>query len=135
MITLFRRLLIRTGKVLPFILCAVVLLSYIENIIALYNEDLLLYDNSITLNTSMSFWIAERFEYDLLTIFATGVLSIATSTCIYNKLAVVYLLIQLAEKRYFITVEIYPEHIYVICILNILICVVLIYMGFIQTKK
>lgn len=129
MIDTFRRLLIRIGKFLPFVLCGIVFFSYSENVIALYNQDYLYFDRYIVLNTKFSFIIADSFEYDLLTIFAAGVLSNALSTCIYNKLAVLYLLVHLAEKKFFITVELYPEYIYAICVANIIICTFLCYKG------
>ena len=38
MVTLFRKILIRTGKIIPFVFAFVVALSYIESIYAVSNE-------------------------------------------------------------------------------------------------
>ena len=130
MVNGFRRLLIKFGKTIPFILCFVVFISYTESLIAVSTSDYMYYDGSITLSTPISFWIASRFEYDLLTMFAISVLSIAIETCIWNKLAILYLFIQLGEKSYFGSTELYPEYIISACVINIFICVLLCYKGF-----
>ena len=129
MINKIRRLLIKFGKMLPFVLCFLVLVSYSESLYALYVGNILMYGNKATLYTHISYQIAKRFEYDLLTIFATTILSIAIETCCWNKLALLYLFIQLLEKSYFSTIELYPEYIYAICIANILICCFFCYKG------
>jgi hypothetical protein len=48
------------------------------------------------------------------------IISIAIETCIYNKLACVYLGVNLAEKSYF-DFELEPTTIYIICLANILV--------------
>jgi hypothetical protein len=48
------------------------------------------------------------------------ILSIALSTCIYNKLACAYLGINLWEKSYF-DFELEPTTVYIICFANIIV--------------
>ena len=121
MVNWFRRLLINFGKVLPFILCFVLLVSYTECCVSLYIEDFMIYKDSITLNTPISFWLADKFEYDYLTLFAMTILSYAVETCLWNKIGIAYLAVQLAFKNYIANFELEPTTIYIICLANILI--------------
>lgn len=121
MVNWFRRLLINFGKVLPFILCFVLLVSYIECCVSLYIEDFMIYKDSITLNTPISFWLADKFEYDYLTLFAMTILSYAVETCLWNKIGILYLALQLAFKNYIADFELEPTTIYIICLANILV--------------
>ena len=120
MINRARRLLINFGKMIPFVLCFIVLISYTESLYALCSDNVMLYGDSAVLYTPISFYIAKRFEYDWLTILATTILSISIETCYWNKLALFYLFIQLWEKTYFSTIELYPEYIYAIIAVNLL---------------
>ena len=120
MINRARRLLINFGKMIPFVLCFMVLISYTESLYALSTDNVMLYGDSAALYTPISFYIAKRFEYDWLTILATTILSISIETCYWNKLALFYLFIQLWEKTYFSTIELYPEYIYAIIAVNLL---------------
>ena len=124
-----RRLLIKFGKVLPFIVCFIILIAYIENIYSLYTKDFLCYENCFTLNTPITFWIATKMQYDLLVLVVITIISYATETCCWNKLAILYLFIQLVEKSYFSTIELYPEYIYLICIINIIISAFFVWKG------
>ena len=124
-----RKLLIRVGKVLPFIVCLLLFISYIENIYALYNNNFLYYKGYCVLSKPISNYIGNIFEYNLQTLFILALISFAIRTCIYNKLACLYLGVHLYEKSYFSTIELYPEYIYIICITNILISGFFVYNG------
>lgn len=56
------------------------------------------------------------------------IISFAVETCLYNKLACLYLLVNLVEKSYF-DFEIEPTTIYIICVLNILVAGFLTWKG------
>ena len=129
MVNWFRRLLINFGKALPFILCFVLLVSYIECCVSLYIEDFMIYKDSITLNTPISFWLADKFEYDYLALFAMTILSYAVETCLWNKIGILYLAFQLAFKNYITNFELEPTTIYIICLANILVAGYLTYKG------
>lgn len=129
MVNKIRRLLINLGKVLPFILCFVLLIGYSESIISLTFDNYLNYENYLTLNTPLSFWIALKFQYDYLTLFIITIISFAIETCKWNKLAILYLLMQLWEKDYFFTIELYKEYIYLICMINIIVCTFFVFKG------
>lgn len=129
MINKFRRLLIRVGKILPFIVCLLILLQYAETAFALLLSDFLVYDDMVIPNTPISFFIGRYFEYNLQMFVVLCIISIAIETCLANKACCVYLGVNLYEKSYFSNVELYPEYIYVICIANILICVFFCYKG------
>lgn len=115
-----RRCLIRLGKVLPFVFCFVVLIAYVESLFSLATSDYLTYNGTITLNTPLSFNIAKIFIYDWFSIIALIVISYAIETCVWNRIAILYLAFQLAEKTYLSNVELYEEYIYVVAIANII---------------
>lgn len=117
-----RILLIRFGKVVPFVVCALVFISYIENIYALYNECYLTINGVVILNKPISYLIGSYFEYNALFLSFLIVVSFAIETCIYNKLAIFYLAINLYEKSYF-TNHVYENNIYyIVAIINALVC-------------
>ena len=120
MINKARRFLIEIGKVLPFVVCFLLLLHYSECCISLLFENYLVYDNCIILNMPISFFIGKYFEYNLQMLAVLCVISVAIETCIYNKLACAYLGINLLEKSYF-DFEFEPTAIYIICLANIIV--------------
>ena len=135
MINTIRRLLIQTGKVLPFVVCFLVGFNYAESLFALINKDFLLYDSVIIINTPISFFIGSYFEYNLQMFVVLCIISIAIETCLYNKLACGYLGINLWEKSY-LDFELEPTYIYIICLANILVAGYLTLKGItILTRK
>ena len=129
MINKFRRLLIRIGKILPFVMCFIVLIGYVESCIALYFNDYVLYGNDTILNTKVSFAINKFIEYDIQILVVLCIISVAIETCVYNKLSCAYLGINLLEKSYFSTIELYPEYIYLICVTNIIVSAFFVWKG------
>jgi hypothetical protein len=120
--------LIRLGKVLPFVVCFVVMLSYSENAFSLAVNDLNSWCGMFIPNKPISWLIGRYFEYNLQMLVVLVILSIALSTCIYNKLACVYLGINLWEKSYF-DFELEPTTIYIICFANIIVAWYLTFKG------
>ena len=114
MINSFRRLLIRIGKILPFVLCFIVCISYTES---LYGN-IIVYGDISFIETPISFFVAEYFEYDLLSLVVMLTISVAIETCYWNKLAIIYLCINLYERSYFATTEISEEAALLFAILN-----------------
>lgn len=121
--------LINTGKMLPFLICVVVFVSYAESAFALATSDFLDTDDAIILNKPLSWIIADYFRYNSVTIVVLTILSYAINACKWNKLALLYLATQLYEKEYFMTVELETFSIYVICAVNMIVCSYLIYKG------
>ena len=120
--------LIRLGKVLPFIICFIVMLSYSETIFNLATNDLFSWCGIVIPSKPISWFISGYFEYNLQTLAVLVIISIAIETCIYNKLACGYLGVNLAEKSYF-DFELEPTYIYVICLANIIVAGYLTYKG------
>jgi hypothetical protein len=89
----------------------------------------MIYNDCITLNAPISFWLADKFEYDYLTLFATTILSYAVETCVWNKIGILYLAVQLAFKNYIANFELEPTYIYIICLANIIVAGYLTYKG------
>ena len=128
MINKARRFLIRIGKALPFVVCFLLLLHYLECLIAIVTESYLLYDSFAILYTPFSFMLGSYFEYNLQMLVVLFVMSIAIETCYWNKLACLYLWANLLEKSYF-DFEMNAWMISVICTLNILISGFFVYKG------
>lgn len=128
MIYFFRVLLIRIAKILPFIICGIVAISYIESIMSLCFNLYAYFGEYYVPYKPISWAISNVFEYEWTTIIVLSVLSIAVETCIWNKLSIVYLGANLCEKSYF-DFELEPTIIYVICIANIVVAGYLTYKG------
>ena len=121
--------LINTGKMLPFLICVVVFVSYSESTFALATSDFLDTDDAIILNKPLSWLIADYFRYNIVTIVVLTILSYAINACKWNKLALLYLAIQLYEKEYFLTIELDIWQIYTIAIANLIVSGYFTYKG------
>ena len=128
MTTTFRRLLIRVGKMLPFVLCGLISISCLEMVFALIRNDYLSYGGVVILNTPISFVIGQIFELDWLVCFITLVISIAVEACKWNLWATFYLVFHLMEKSYF-DFELDVWQICVIAIANLLVSAFFVYKG------
>ena len=126
--------LIRVGKILPFIVCFIVLIYWLESLLCTSTENFVEWGKVIIPNTRLSFFIGQYFEYNLQMLFVLVVLSIAIETCVYNKLACAFLGFNLFEKSY-LDFELEPTTIYIICIINIVITSFLCYKGVKQLMK
>ena len=127
-ITKTRVLLINIGKIAPFVVCGIVLCSYVEDIYALSTFDYIMFDNDVYLNKPVSWFLGSYFTYDSATLAVLVIISFAVETCVYNKLACLYIGINLIEKSYF-DFELEPMAIYIICMANILVSGYLTYKG------
>lgn len=129
MINKFRKLLIRLGKILPFVICFLVCVNYTESLFALATSDFLDWNGIVIPNTPFSFLVGQYFEYNIQMLVVLCIISIAIETCIYNKLTCGYLGVNLFEKSWFSENE-YENIIYIIvCIINIIICMWLCWKG------
>lgn len=134
MIVAARKTLIRVGKMLPFVVCFLVCINYIDSLCSVLFDDYIQYGNINIPNTRLSFFIGQYFEYNIQMLFVLVILSIAIETCVYNKLACAYLGFNLLEKSY-LDFELEPTTIYIICIINIVITSFLCYKGVKQLMK
>ena len=121
--------LIRFAKVFPFLLCFIVLISLSETLFALLISDFVTLDGSLTPNTPLAWFIADKYEFEIYSVLAAIFLSIAFETCVWNKASEIYLLVLLKQQTYFPTIELYIEYIYANCIANILIYAFFCYKG------
>lgn len=127
--------LIRLGKVLPFVVCLFALITYTETAFALSINDFVNWGGYVIPNTPISWLIGQYFEYNIQTLVILVVISFAIKTCLYNKLACLYLGVNLWEKWYF-DFEMELFIIGIICMLNILFSAFLVYKGIrIYTKR
>ena len=123
-----RVLLINIGKMLPFVMCAFVALSYAESFLSILTNNVVEWNGYAIPKCSVSWFIGRYFEYDFITLAAFVVLSISTETCLYNRIACLYLAVNLAEKSYF-DFELEPLTIYIICAVNIAVSGYLTFRG------
>lgn len=124
-----RLLLIRLGKALPFIVCAIVFISYAESALSLLTSDFSEWNGYVIPNCRLSTLIGDYFEYDFSTVIILAIISSAIESCLWNRIAIIYLLLQLLFKQYIITVELYPEQVAAITTINMLACVWLCWKG------
>lgn len=125
----FRVLLIRLGKISPFLITFLVFISYVESLLALMTNSLAEYNGEVVLYKPISCAIASYFEYDMYVVGFLTILAIAIETCIWNKLALLYLFIQLIEKGLLAHVMLDLWAYYIIVITNALISLVLTLKG------
>lgn len=99
MVTLFRKLLIRVGKVIPFVFAFIVVISHIESIFAILNDDIILdFEGYYTYNIPISNYIGNIVYIDWFDVLLLYVLAVALEFCWRNMLAVHYLLLNLAVR-------------------------------------
>jgi hypothetical protein len=99
MVTFFRKLLIRLGKVIPFIFAFIVVISHIESIYAILNDDIILdMEGYYSYNVPISNYIGNIVYIDWFDVLLLYVLAVALEFCWRNMLAVHYLLLNLAVR-------------------------------------
>ena len=99
MVTLFRKLLIRVGKVILFVFAFIVVISHIESIFAILNDDIILdFEGYYTYNVPISNYIGNIVYIDWFDVLLLYVLAVALEFCWRNMLAVHYLLLNLAVR-------------------------------------
>ena len=129
-----RILLISLAKQLPFVVCGIVCISYIESIYSLMTLNIDCFGHYAMIVKPLSWVIGNLFVYDWYTIIVLSILAIAMSTCIWNRLAILYLALHLVFKQYIEQIELYEYQVYLLCITNIVITTFLIIKG-IKTLK
>lgn len=129
MILFFRRLLVRSGKVLPFVLCFLVGLHYIETTICITTNNYALCNGYTITNASIMRYVANILEYDFLGWLTLSVISISVQTCLTNKLSLLYLLANIGQKEYFANVEIETTTAIIVAVINAIICGYFTYKG------
>lgn len=112
--------LIRFARVFPFLLCFIVLVSLSETMFALILSDFVIFDEGITPNTPIAWFIASKYEFGIYSVLAAIFLSVAFETCVWNRASEIYLLLFLKQQTYFPTIELYTEYIYAIIAVNLL---------------
>lgn len=99
MITFFRKLLIRSGKVIPFLFAAIVTFGYGENLYAIATDMIIIDANGeMFYDCPISAYIADIVYIDWFDVLLLYVLAVALEFCWRNMLAVHYLLLNLAVR-------------------------------------
>lgn len=99
MITLFRKILIRCGKVIPFILAAIISFGYIESIYAILTENYVEFaSGEVVYFCRISIFIGNVVYIDWFDVLLLYILAFALELCKYNFRCVHYLLLNLAVR-------------------------------------
>ena len=128
-----RRVLVNGGKILPFVICFIVCISHYETFLSTICGWYVCYGNDILLSKPISYAIGSVFEYDILTLFMVLVISVAIETCYWNKIAILYLCINLWERQYF-DMALDETTICTISFANVIVSAFLVYKGFTKLK-
>ena len=131
----FRVLLVRLGKLLPFMITFLVFISYGESLVAMIMNNLAEYDGEVVLYKPLSWFIASHFEYDLYVLGLVAIISLAIEACIWNKLAILYLLVQLLEKEWLLHVCLDLLEYYIVIIANTIVSLLLTIKGVGKAKN
>jgi len=130
-----RVLLIRASKFIPFFIAFIVLLSYAESLIAILSSCYIETNDYTTLHKYISPIIAYVFVYDWITIIVMLFLSICFESCVYNKLCIGYLALNLLQKNVFINISVAINIAVIACVINIAIATFFIYKGLTKVSK
>lgn len=85
MVTLFRKLLIRFGKIIPFVLAFILLAGYVETIYSIItNNTIVDTEENIIYNIPISFFIADIVYIDWLDVLLVWILCVALELCKYS---------------------------------------------------
>ena len=85
MVTLFRKLLIRLGKNVPFVLAFILLVGYVETIHSIItNNTIVDAEENIIYNMPISFFIADIVYIDWLDVLLIWILCFALELCKYS---------------------------------------------------
>ena len=99
MITFFRKLLIRSGKVIPFLFAAIVAFGYGENLYAIATDMIIIDANGeMFYDCPISAYVANIVYIDWFDVLLLYVLAVALEFCWRNMLAVHYLLLNLGVR-------------------------------------
>ena len=128
-----RRVLVNCGKILPFVICFIVCISHYETFLSTICGWYVCYGNDVLLSKPISYAIGSVFEYDMLTLFMVLVISVAIETCYWNKIAILYLCINLWERQYF-DMALDETTICTISFANVIVSAFLVYKGFTKLK-
>ena len=85
MVTLFRKLLVRFGKIIPFVLAFISLVGYVETIHSIITSNTIVdAEENIIYNLPTSFFLADIVYIDWLDVLLVWILCVALELCKYS---------------------------------------------------
>jgi len=96
-----RRGIIWIGKYAPFFIVAIITLSNTETMYSIFTERYATFDGMVVYYKPISWWIGEIFELSIAWIFALFILSFGVEACVWNRICIVFLFLNLCQKHYF----------------------------------
>ncbi len=99
MITFFRRLLVRLGKTIPFVLAFMLLVGYIESIYAVISQNLIVdVENETLYDLPITFFLSSIVYIDWFDVLIVWILCVALELCKYSFRCAIYLTLNLAVR-------------------------------------
>ena len=96
---LCRKLLIRIGKVIPFVLAFIVLVGYVENVYSVLTDRICIDEYGMAFYyCPFSTWISNLVYIDWFDVLLLYIIAFALEFCKYNLRAVHYLLLNLVVR-------------------------------------
>ena len=131
MIRQARILLIRFARVFPFAICVFVIVSYIEAIYSISFSDysFIASEHCFIPTKHLSWIIGNMYTYNMWTVFVALFLAVCFETCLYNRLSIVYLMLNLMQRRIFLNIEVTETTAIAVSLINIVCAMYLVYKG------
>lgn len=99
MITFFRKLLIRVGKIIPFVFAFIVMVSHIETAYAVLNDNIILdLEGHYTYDVPISNYIGNIFYIDWFDVLIVWILCVALELCFRAFRCAFYLTLNLPVR-------------------------------------
>ena len=99
MVNFFRKLLIRLGKIIPFLFSAIVCIGFIENIYALYAQYVVIDGNGeMFYDCPISTYITGIIYIDWFDVLIVWILCVALELCKYSFRCAIYITLNLAVR-------------------------------------
>ena len=99
MIAFFRKLLIRVGKIIPFVFAFIVMVSHIETAYAVLNASIVLdMEGNYTYDVPISNYIGNIVYIDWFDVLIVWILCVALELCKYSFRCAIYITLNLAVR-------------------------------------
>ena len=130
MATLFRKFLIRLGKVIPFVIAFILLISYIETIYAIISSDTIVdAEDNVVYNLPISFFFADFIYIDWFDVLLVWILCFALELCKYTFRCAYLITINLVFRTIIENANLSNHYIVALCIFMALWSCMCLYGG------
>ena len=133
MTTFFRKLLVRLGKILPFIFVTIILVGLLENVYAILTTRAITdMDGNLIYYSPISAYIGSIIYIDWVDVLLLWILAIALEYCKYNLRCVYFITLNLAVRYVLEHVEMVGWLIIHICDFMVVYAIYCLYGGILK---